>query len=67
MDYTYIVCKNHPQIYLEKCKYKTKKYKLPNLYSDSDSESSDSDSNYVQSNQIQIQIQSHQIQIQIQV
>ena len=44
MDYTYIVCKNHPQIYLEKCKYKTKKYKLPNLHSDSDSESSDSDS-----------------------
>ena len=38
MHYTCIACKNHMQVYLEKCKYRTKKYKC------SDSESSDSDS-----------------------
>ena len=29
MHYTCIACKNHPQVYLEKCKYRTKKYKCP--------------------------------------
>ena len=29
IHYTCIACKNHPQVYLEKCKYKTKKYKCP--------------------------------------
>ena len=29
MHYTCIACKNHPQVYLEKCKYWTKKYKCP--------------------------------------
>ena len=38
MHYTCIACKNHMQVYLEKRKYRTKKYKC------SDSESSDSDS-----------------------
>ena len=30
MHYTCIACKNHLQVYLEKCKYRTKKYKCPN-------------------------------------
>ena len=30
MHDTCIACKNYPQIYLKKCKYKTKKYKCPN-------------------------------------
>ena len=30
MHYTYIASKNHPQVYLEMCKYRTKKYKCPN-------------------------------------
>ena len=29
MHYTYTACKNHLQVYLEKCKYITKKYKCP--------------------------------------
>ena len=29
MHYTCIACKNRPQVYLEKCKYGTKKYKCP--------------------------------------
>ena len=45
MHYTCIACKNHMQVYLEKCKYRTKKYKCSDSESsDSDSESSDSDS-----------------------
>ena len=31
IHYTCIACKNHPKIYLEKCKYKTEKYKCPTL------------------------------------
>ena len=27
--YTCIDCKNHPQVYLKKCKYRTKKYNCP--------------------------------------
>ena len=37
MHYTCIACKNHPQIYLEKCEYKTK-FINTELKSDSDSE-----------------------------
>ena len=49
IHYTYIDCKNHPQVYLEKCKYRTKKKQMnrftnTELKSVSDSESSDSDS-----------------------
>ena len=50
MHYTCIACRNHPQVFLEKCKYRTKnKYQISRfinteLKSDSDSESSDSDS-----------------------
>ena len=29
MHYTCIAFKNHPQVDLEKCKYRTKKYKCP--------------------------------------
>ena len=48
MHYTCIACRNHPQVFLEKCKYRTKnKYQISRfinteLKSDSDSESSDS-------------------------
>ena len=57
MHYTCIACitidsvmridkKNHPQVYLEECKYKTKKIQMPwfiNTELKSDSESSDSE------------------------
>ena len=49
MHYTCIACKSNPQVYLEKCKYRTEKVQMSRfinteLKSDSDSKSSDSDS-----------------------
>ena len=43
--------KNHPQVYLEECKYRIKKTKIPKfikneLKSESDSDDKDSDSDY---------------------